>query len=82
MPRHIIQASQVRAHYKDLIVCGNPVIMDRAMSLPRPFWDWLHDKYMAGSHSSAAGGQTLPWTPSRGGSRIYLTERHLSAWSR
>jgi hypothetical protein len=82
MPRHVMQASQVRAHYKDLIVCGNPVIMDRAMSMPRPFWDWLNSNYMAGSHSSAAGGQTLLAAELRGGSRIYLTERHLSAWIR
>lgn len=49
MPRHLIQASQVRAHYKDLIVTGRPPIMDRALKMPRPFWEWLNSNYMAGS---------------------------------
>lgn len=44
-----INTSQVRAHYKDLIVCGTPAIMDRAMSMPRSFWNWLSDNYVAGS---------------------------------
>ncbi len=61
MPRHLMQASQVRVHYKDLIVCGKPQIMDRALTMPRPFWEWLNKNYMAGSKITISEYHLSAW---------------------